>query len=90
MFSKQASGQREMRDMMLYLLLEFVVLGVYAVAWQQILKFFPLTVAMSYKGVTLIFSMLWAVVIFHEQITAGNIIGTLLIMAGIGMVSQDE
>lgn len=43
----------------------------------------------AHKAVYNIWSLLWAVLIFSEQITIGNIIGTMLIIVGI-VVMQDE
>ncbi len=88
--SKLASQQTELGYIMLFLGLEFVALGLYAVIWQQILKRFPLVVAMANKGSTVIFSLLWAVVIFYESVTIPNIIGSLLIVFGISVVSWNE
>lgn len=64
----------------------FVILAVYAVLWQQVLKRVELSVAMSNKPVVLIFTTLWAVFFFGEQITIKFIIGMLLIFAGIFII----
>ena len=63
--------------------------GIYAIFWQQTLKKFDVHVAYAHKAVYNIWSLLWAVLIFSEQITIGNIIGTALIIIGI-VVMQDE
>ena len=63
--------------------------GIYAVFWQQTLKRFDVHVAYAHKAVYNIWSLIWAVLIFSEQITIGNIIGTILIIIGI-VVMQDE
>ena len=89
-FSKLASQQADIAAACVYFFCEIVILGVYAVLWQQILKKFPLVVAMSHKGITIIFSLIWAILIFHEDITMYNLIGALLIVAGIGLVSWDD
>lgn len=89
-FSKMASRQTDLKYMLLYMFFEFVVLGIYAVIWQQLLKKFPLVVAMANKGSVVLFSLLWAVIIFHEEITLLNLIGSFLIVVGMGMVSWNE
>ncbi len=70
--------------------LEVVCLGIYALLWQQVLKRFSLVTAMSSKGVVVIFSLCWAVMLFGEKITRNNLIGAVLIIVGIRLVSKDE
>ena len=62
---------------------ELLLLGLYAVAWQQIIKRMPLTVAFASKAVTVVWGIIWGAVIFHEAVTAGKVIGAALIIAGI-------
>ena len=69
---------------------QILVLGVYAIIWQQMLKKFALVSAMSFRGVIVILSLLWAVLIFGENITIFNIIGSLVIVLGICIVSSEE
>ena len=63
--------------------------GIYAVFWQQVLKRFDVHVAYAHRAMYNIWSLLWAVLIFSEQITIGNLIGTVLIISGI-LVMQGE
>ena len=60
-----------------------LLLMVYAVAWQQIIKKMPLTLAFSQKGVTVLWGMLWGKVFFQENITVGKVVGAILVIAGI-------
>ena len=62
---------------------EFVLLGIYALGWQQILKRLPLTVAYTNKAVTLVWSMIFGVLLFHEQIRLKQVIGCALAVAGV-------
>lgn len=89
-FSKIASMQMDVGYTVLFFGGEVVVLGLYAVIWQQVLKVFPLVVAMANKGITIIFGLLWSVLLFDEQVTLWNILGAGIIIAGIWMVSMDE
>jgi len=73
----------------LFLALEVVVLGLYALIWQQVLKRFTLVTAMSSKGIVVILNMIWSVLLFSEVITVYNIIGAVIIIFGIWMVSAD-
>ena len=63
--------------------LELVILGIYALLWQQIIKKFELSVAYANKAVTLIWGMIWGALLFKEQITLSKTAGILLVIAGI-------
>ncbi len=69
--------------------LEFVVLGVYAILWQQIIKRFELSVAYANRAMVLVWSLLWAVFLFHDKITVQNMAGILLVLAGTVIVNLD-
>ena len=62
---------------------EFLLLGIYAIGWQQILKRLPLTVAYTNKAATLVWSMVFGVLLFHEQIRLKQVIGCALAVAGV-------
>jgi len=66
------------------------ILGIYAILWQQVIKRFEPSVAYSHKSVTVIWALLISGFLFGENITLGNVIGTILIVAGVVMVSRDE
>lgn len=67
------------------------VLGFYALAWQQVLKRIPLTTAFCNKAATIIWGMLWGVLIFGEQITINMIIGAVIVLIGVCLVvTSDE
>ena len=70
--------------------LEFVVLAIYAVIWQQVIKKFQLSIAYSNKAVTLMWSMLWNFVIFSENITPGMVIGVLIVIAGVIVMNSSS
>jgi drug/metabolite transporter (DMT)-like permease len=70
--------------------LVLLILFVYAILWQQILKKMPLTTAFSNKSITVILGMLWGALFFQEQITLKMIIGAAIIMFGIYLVVTDH
>lgn len=70
-----------LRFISLYLL-EFVVLGIYAILWQQIIKRVELSVAYANKAMTLMWSLVWGVVLFREGVTFLKVAGVLLVIAG--------
>jgi len=69
---------------------QVLLLGIYALIWQQVLKRFDLVTAMSCRGVVVILSLIWAAVFFREAITPFHIIGSLIIVVGIYIVSTGE
>lgn len=70
--------------------LEMLVLFLYAILWQQIIKKFSLSVAYSNRSVALIWSMIWASVLFNEKITLFNIIGIVFVIIGMVVVNSDD
>lgn len=67
-----------------------LILGIYAIGWQQILKRMPLTTAFSNKAATVVWGIVWGVVIFSESITWQKIIGGILIIIGVILFSRAE
>ncbi|MCQ2307105.1 MAG: EamA family transporter [Bacteroidales bacterium] len=64
------------------------MLGVYAVIWQQVLKRIELTTAYMFKGISLIFVLMFSALIFNETITVWNIAGASLIVGGIVLFAK--
>lgn len=70
--------------------MEFVILAVYAVLWQQMIKRFELSVAYANRSMAVVWSMAWAVVFFHDTITLQNIVGVLLVVIGTILVNSEN
>lgn len=89
--AKLASAQESfsMTFILLYGL-EVVILGIYALLWQQIIKKFELSVAYANKAVVLIWAMVWGGLLFKEQITLPKIAGILLVIAGIVILNSKK
>ena len=82
--SKLAAGEEFLSlRFCLYFGGEFVLLGIYALGWQQILKRLPLTVAYTNKAVTLVWSMVFGVLLFHETVSVKQLLGCALAVAGV-------
>lgn len=60
-----------------------LILVVYAVLWQIVLKRVELSRAYAMKPLTMILSMIWGATLFHEEITWNMILGTIIILIGI-------
>lgn len=63
--------------------LVLLLLGVYALLWQQVIKRMPLTTAYANKAVTVVWGMVWGTVIFGEHITVQKCLGAAVIIAGV-------
>ena len=66
--------------------ISIIILGIYALLWQQILKKFTLTTAFLNKAVTIIWGIVWGTLIFSETITIQMIIGAIIVFIGVSLV----
>ena len=83
-FSKLAAGQKFLNfKFCLYYGLIIVLLGFYAIGWQQIIKRMPLTAAFANKAVTVVWGIVWGFIFFNEAITPGKVVGAVLVIVGI-------
>ena len=94
-FSKAASvryNRGGLQDPMLWLFLFLMMAncGVYALAWQVVIRKFDLNVAYANRTVYLIWVQVWAVLIFKESLCASNIVGLLVVIAGVLVVAFHE
>lgn len=60
-----------------------LVLGIYAIGWQQVIKRMPLTSAYANRAVSVIWAAVWGFVFFKETIQPVQFIGIFLVMIGI-------
>ena len=60
-----------------------LIMGIYAILWQQVLKRIDLSVAMANKPVVLIIGVIIACCFFGEKLNTSIVIGCLLIIIGI-------
>lgn len=61
----------------------FLILIIYAIIWQQVLKKIPLIIATANKTITIVWGILFGRIFFGEKITPNMIIGGAIILAGI-------
>ena len=69
--------------------IEILILGGYAIAWQQIIKRCDLSVAYANRSMAILWSLIWTVLFFHEALTLKNIIGVVVVFAGTMIVNSD-
>lgn len=70
-----------------YFGLTVLVMAVFAVLWQKVLEDIPLNIAYLCKSSTVGLSLLYAYLLFGEQVTRNNIIGCAMIIFGIMVLS---
>ena len=73
----------------MWLFLELLCLGVYAILWQQIIKKYDLSIAYANRAFAIFWTALWSVVIFGESLRPAWVIGILLVFCGIFTVNSD-
>lgn len=90
-FSKLAAGYEFLSfKFCLFYGISIVILGIYALLWQQILKKFTLTTAFLNKAVTIIWGIIWGFLFFGEPIKIQMIIGALIVFTGVSLVVMSD
>ena len=67
-----------------------LALVVYSIGWQQIIKYLPLTFAYANRAVTVVWGLIWGVLIFDETLNAGKLVGAGLVVAGVIVFFMDS
>lgn len=89
--AKFASGYEFLsKEFILFYGAEIVILGVYAILWQQIIKKIELSTAYANRSSALIWSMMWAVLFFQETVSLKNMLGVLIVVLGTIIVNTDH
>ena len=82
--SKMAGRQRFLSlPFVFYYGLLLFILFLYAIVWQQVLKYLPLMVAGASKGIGLIYAMVWGALIFGEELKWNMILGCGIVLVGV-------
>lgn len=88
-FSKMASEHAFLSGpYLLWLGCAILMLGLFAVLWQQIIKRMPISDAYMFKGTSLIFVLLFSHLFFGEAITVNNLLGAAIIIGGIAFFAK--
>lgn len=66
------------------------LLALYALCWQQIIKYLPLTTAYANKAVTVVWGILWGLLIFVEKLTPGKVLGAVFVICGIVLFALSD
>ena len=67
-----------------------MILGVYAIVWQQLIKKFEISVAYANKAMGLLWSIVWAILIFKDTVTIKNVIGVIIVIIGTMIVNSED
>ena len=70
--------------------LVLIILVIYALGWQQVIKRMPLTTAYANRGITVVWGIFWGAVFFSEAITPFKIVGAAMIIVGIVLFSKAD
>lgn len=62
-----------------------VVLGIYAIGWQQVIKHLPLTTAYANRAVTVAWGIVWGILVFNEPFNLAKIAGALVVLTGVAL-----
>ena len=90
-FTKMASLQEVMSlPYFLWIAGAVGVMGLYALLWQQVIARMPVSTAYMFKGTSLIFVLIFSALLFNETITISNIIGSVVIIAGILLYARAD
>ncbi len=90
-FSKFAAQEEHLTfRFFLFYGLVILLLGLYAIGWQQIIKRLPLTVAYANKAVSVIWGCIYGMIFFKEKLNTGKIIGGLLVVAGVVLFALSD
>lgn len=67
-----------------------LLLGIYAIGWQQIIKRLPLSETFANKAVTVVWGSVWGKLFFHETITIAKMVGAAIVIVGIVLYASSD
>lgn len=67
-----------------------LLLGFYAVGWQQIIKRLPLSIAFANKAVTVVWGTVWGVLFFEETVSVGKLVGAAMVIVGVVLYASSD
>lgn len=70
--------------------LEIMILGIYAILWQQMIKRFDLSVAYANRAMAILWSAIWAVVLFRESLGIKQLVGIAFVVIGTVIVNGES
>lgn len=89
-FMKFASLQSNLFNKFLLFGVSIGILGVFSILWQKLLNKLNLNKAYLFKGTTLIWGLVYGVLIFGEKVSINMIIGVIIALIGIVIILGEE
>lgn len=90
-FSKWASSQSPLTPGFLVCYgMVLLILFVYAIGWQQVIKRVPLSFAFANKAATVVWGIAWGFIVFQEPLNAWKLVGAGAIIVGIALFSLSD
>lgn len=85
-----SAGEPLSTTFFIFYALMLVVLGVYALGWQQAIKRLPLSVAYANKAATLLWGIIWGALIFDEGVSPVSLVGVAVVLVGVVLYSTSS
>ncbi len=73
---------------LIYVIASVLLMMVYAIFWQIIIKHLSLTLAYFNRATVIFWGLFWAILIFGESITFFNVLGAVFILTGLVLVNR--
>lgn len=90
-FIKYAGTYETMsKEFIIFYVLAVGCLGVFATMWRFCMMVAAYQLHICRKGILYILILAWSVILFGEKVTIPNIIGSIIIIAGISLHGMDE
>ena len=67
-----------------------MLLGFYAIFWQKIIKRLPLTTAYANRAVTVVWGMVWGVIVFKEHLGFLQVAGGIIVLIGVALFALSD
>ncbi len=90
--SSKLAGRSEPFSLQFFFFYGIVLLNmfIYAILWQQVLGMVSLVTAYANKAVTVLWGLIWGILIFGESITINKLVGVVIIVVGIVVVVRSD
>jgi drug/metabolite transporter (DMT)-like permease len=89
-FMKFASLQNNIFYKLVFFGLSILTLGFFSIAWQKLLNKFALSKVYFFKATTIIWGMIFGILLFNEKVTINMIIGAIITALGVAEILVGE
>ena len=87
---KFASLQNNIFYKLVFFGLSILTLGFFSIAWQKLLNKFALSKVYFFKATTIIWGMIFGILLFNEKVTINMIIGAIITALGVAEILVGE